>query len=125
MCGITGVFKFNGKVDIESFNEINNTIEHRGPDNGSVKVFDNVGLGHRRLSIIDLTKSADQPMNCDRERYTIVFNGEVYNFKELKNRLKSEGVSFKTNSDTEVVLKAYIHFGEDAFSMFNGIIVET
>lgn len=121
MCGITGVFKFNGKVDIESFNEINNTLEHRGPDNGSVKVFDNVGLGHRRLSIIDLTKSADQPMNCEGERYTIVFNGEVYNFKELKNRLKSEGVIFNTNSDTEVVLKAYIHFGEDAFSMFNGM----
>ena len=121
MCGITGIFKFNGKVDIESISEINNTLEHRGPDNGAVKVFDNVGLGHRRLSIIDLSKSADQPMNCDKDRYTIVFNGEVYNFKELKNRLKSEGVTFNTNSDTEVVLKAYINYGKNAFSMFNGM----
>jgi len=121
MCGITGIFKFNGKVDIESFNEINNILEHRGPDNGSVKVFDNVALGHRRLSIIDLSKSADQPMNCDKDRYTIVFNGELYNFKELKTRLKSEGLIFNTSSDTEVVLKTYIHFGTNAFKMFNGM----
>jgi asparagine synthase (glutamine-hydrolysing) len=121
MCGITGVFKFNGEVDYESLVMMNNSLEHRGPDNGSIKVFDNVGLGHRRLSIIDLSKSANQPMNCDNNRYTIVFNGEVYNFKDLKNRLKSEGVIFNTSSDTEVVLKSYIHFGEDVFSMFNGM----
>ena len=121
MCGITGVFKFNGKVDAESIIKINNTLEHRGPDNGSVRIFDNVGLGHRRLSIIDLTKKANQPMNCDSNRYTIIFNGEVYNFNEIKQRLSSDGLIFKTNSDTEVVLKAYIHFGVDAFSMFNGM----
>jgi asparagine synthase (glutamine-hydrolysing) len=121
MCGITGVFKFKGNVNIGSLKTINDTLHHRGPDNGSVIAFDNIGLGHRRLSIIDLSERADQPMNCDNNRHIIVFNGEVYNFKEIKRILKSEGVNFNTNSDTEVVLKAYIHFGEDAFSMFNGM----
>jgi asparagine synthase (glutamine-hydrolysing) len=121
MCGISGVFKFNEKVDLESITRINNTLEHRGPDNGTVKIFDNVGLGHRRLSIIDLTEKANQPMSCNSNRFTIVFNGEVYNFQEIKQRLSSDGLIFKTKSDTEVVLKAYIHFGVDAFSMFNGM----
>lgn len=121
MCGITGIFNFNGVVDNKFLNKINNTLIHRGPDNGAIKIFDNVGLGHRRLSIIDLSKEANQPMTCNSNRFTIVYNGEVYNFKEIKQRLISNGVIFKTNSDTEVVMKAYIHFGVDAFSMFNGM----
>lgn len=121
MCGITGIFKFNGNVDKDVFKEITNSLEHRGPDNGSVKIIENIGLGHRRLSIIDLSKSANQPMICDNSRYTIVFNGEVYNFNDIRKKLKSSGVIFKTSSDTEVVLKAYIHLGEEAFSMFNGM----
>lgn len=121
MCGITGIFKFNGNVDKDVFKEITNSLEHRGPDNGSIKIIENIGLGHRRLSIIDLSKSANQPMICDNSRYTIVFNGEVYNFNDIRKKLKSSGVIFKTSSDTEVVLKAYIHLGEEAFSMFNGM----
>ena len=89
---------------------MNDLLEHRGPDSGSFKLFDNVGLGHRRLSIIDLTINGNQPMICDIDRYTIVFNGEIYNFKEIKESLNSEGVIFNTNSDTEVVLKGLYSF---------------
>ena len=85
MCGISGQFNFNeSKIDKQNFEVLNNSLTHRGPDNGSVKVFNNVALGHRRLSIIDLSESANQPMSCKNDRYFIVFNGEVYNFFEIK-----------------------------------------
>ena len=121
MCGINGVYQFKGSVQPKSIISMNNCLKHRGPDNGAFKIFNNVGLGHRRLSIIDLSDEANQPMDCHNNRYTIVFNGEVFNYIELKNQLISKGVVFSTNSDTEVVLKTYIHFGTNAFQMFNGM----
>lgn len=121
MCGITGVYSFKDNVSHESLIEMNNSIKHRGPDNGSVKVFGNVGLGHRRLSIIDLSNEANQPMSCEDNRYTIIFNGEVYNFLEIKNKLQLEGVKFYTSSDTEVILKSFKFYGSECFSMFNGM----
>ncbi|MDB3927284.1 asparagine synthase (glutamine-hydrolyzing) [Flavobacteriaceae bacterium] len=122
MCGISGQFNFNeSKIDKQNFEVLNNSLTHRGPDNGSVKVFNNVALGHRRLSIIDLSESANQPMSCKNDRYFIVFNGEVYNFFEIKKELKTSGVEFDTKSDTEVLLNAYIHYGDKCFSMFNGM----
>ena len=119
MCGITGVYSFKDNVSHELLIEMNNSIKHRGPDNGSIKVFGNVGLGHRRLSIIDLSNEANQPMSCEDNRYTIIFNGEVYNFLEIKNKLQLEGVKFYTSSDTEVILKSFKFYGSECFSMFN------
>lgn len=122
MCGISGQFNFNDtKINKRNFEVLNNSLTHRGPDNGSVKVFSNVALGHRRLSIIDLSDNANQPMSSKNDRYFIVFNGEVYNFLEIKKELKINGVKFDTKSDTEVVLNAYIHYGDKCFSMFNGM----
>lgn len=121
MCGINGVYNFKDTVSYQSVNKMNNAIKHRGPDNGSVKLFGNVGLGHRRLSIIDLSNEANQPMSCEDNRYTIIFNGEIYNFLEIKKKLKLEGVKFYTSSDTEVILKSFIFYGSECFSMFNGM----
>ncbi|MDB2490797.1 asparagine synthase (glutamine-hydrolyzing) [Flavobacteriaceae bacterium] len=122
MCGITGQFNFDEtKIINEDFYAINDSLIHRGPDNGSIKVFENVALGHRRLSIIDLSEDANQPMSSNNERYFIVFNGEVYNFLEIKKELETKGVKFNTKSDTEVVLNAYIYYGDKCFSMFNGM----
>ena len=122
MCGISGIFnRDNSRVELDLIEKINNKTEHRGPDNGSVRIFDNVALGHRRLSIIDLSSDANQPMATKNKRYTIVFNGEIYNFREIRKRLESKGIVFQTNSDTEVILYSFQEFGKECFSMFNGM----
>jgi asparagine synthase (glutamine-hydrolysing) len=121
MCGITGFFNYNSLANSELILDLNDTIKHRGPDNGSVKLFGNVALGHRRLSIIDLSTLANQPFASKDHRYTIVFNGEIYNFLEIREILVSRGITFKTKSDTEVVLYAYQEYGSLCFKMFNGM----
>lgn len=122
MCGITGFLNYNNAIaESESILKLNDVIKHRGPDNGSVILFDNVALGHRRLSIIDLSDSANQPFTSKDERYTIVFNGEVYNFSEIREKLIARGIEFKTKSDTEVILYAYQEYGYTCFKMFNGM----
>lgn len=120
MCGINGLFGLEQIADPRGTVEsMNSRIAHRGPDAQGVKHFDKACLGHVRLSIIDLSHGADQPM-CDASgRYTIVFNGEVYNFKEIKERLKD--YPFRTHSDTEVILAAYIEWGAAALQLFNGM----
>ncbi len=97
------------------------SIRHRGPDDCGVYARGPVGLGHARLSIIDLSPTGRQPMSTSDERYTIVFNGEVYNFPELRRRLEGCGVAFRGTSDTEVVLHTFAQWGPDAFSRFNGM----
>lgn len=106
MCGINGIFSVNSISSIEKrIDEMNNSIAHRGPDNKSQKIFTNkAAFGHRRLAIIDINPRANQPMTSNCGRWTIVFNGEIYNYIELKTSLNYE---FKTTSDTEVIL-AYI-----------------
>jgi asparagine synthase (glutamine-hydrolysing) len=122
MCGISGLFYYNDeKVQSELIESINDTLKHRGPDAGATKVFGNVALGHRRLSIIDLSDNANQPMSTSDGRYTIVFNGEIYNFPEIKEILIQKQVIFLTCSDTEVILKAYEFYGTSCLSMFNGM----
>jgi len=122
MCGISGIMYANGEyVSSSVMEKLNDTLIHRGPDFGSIKLFGNVGLGHRRLSIIDLSSKANQPMSDANERYSIVFNGEIYNFQEIKEVLKEKGVKFFTTSDTEVVLNAFITLGVNAFGLFNGM----
>ncbi len=98
-----------------------NAIAHRGPDGEGHWVEENVALGHRRLSIIDLSNAAHQPMLSGDNRFVISYNGEVYNFKELRIELEYKGHSFQSRSDTEVVLKAFIEWGTDCIKKFNGM----
>jgi asparagine synthase (glutamine-hydrolysing) len=96
-------------------------LGHRGPDNASVLVQDGVGLGHTRLSIIDVSHGADQPFRSADGRYAIVYNGEVYNFPQLRQALIGAGIEFLTASDTEVLLNAFIHWGRDCLGRINGM----
>jgi asparagine synthase (glutamine-hydrolysing) len=97
-------------------------LVHRGPDFGAVKSIDDFAvLGHRRLSIIDLSAAANQPMTDASNRFTIVYNGEVYNFDELRKDLRQRGYVFKSSSDTEVVLNSFAEWGAACFDMFNGM----
>ena len=122
MCGITGLIDFQGApISREVVLSAARTIEHRGPDNLDTWTRRNVGLGHARLSIVDLASHANQPFCLDDLGLTIVFNGEIYNFKELRQQLESAGQQFKTESDTEVIIRAYAVWGFDCFSRLNGI----
>ena len=98
-------------------------IGHRGPDaSGHVLLADgNVGFGHTRLSIIDLSSAGSQPMVDDATGVVLTFNGEIYNFRELQSELRQKEHEFKSSSDTEVVLRAYLEFGTEMFSRLNGI----
>ena len=122
MCGIVGRVNFNKEeVDEVQIRAMMRKIKHRGPDDEGVFIDKNIGLGFVRLSIIDLSKAGHQPMFSDDRRYVIIFNGEVYNYIELREELKELGYRFKSNSDTEVVLKAYQEWGEEALDRFNGM----
>jgi len=124
MCGIAGVFQFNDvKVDATKAQLMCDVMAHRGPDGeGSwSNQCNSVRLLHRRLSIIDLSDAAAQPMTSDNANTIIVFNGEIYNYIEIRNELIGLGVSFKTSSDTEVLLKSYLHWGVQCLSHLNGM----
>jgi len=122
MCGIVGKVSFHHTPDVQTVQRITRRLAHRGPDAEGVMMIDNNAVfGHRRLSIIDLSESANQPMQDDSQRYTIVYNGEVYNYLELRKVLMDTGVHFRTQSDTEVVLYAYIRWGAQCFEKFNGM----
>lgn len=122
MCGITGIFAFNlvGKFNKIHITNATTALAKRGPDFQDTYLDEWVGLGHRRLSIIDTTAAANQPMWDESKRYCIVFNGEIFNFKDLRRELQSHGVSFSTESDTEVLLKIYIHEKENCLNKLNG-----
>lgn len=124
MCGIAGLWNLNSEpVSQPVLHRFTDALAHRGPDgNGFFIDSDaNLGLGHRRLAIIDITDTGRQPMSFGDGRYWIVFNGEIYNFVELKAELELYGYQFKTNSDTEVVLASYDKWGEDCQLRFNGM----
>lgn len=120
MCGIVGSFVRYG-TDQEKMKKATDLLIHRGPDAGGYYTSPNglVFLGHRRLSIIDVSEGANQPMYSHDKRYVIVYNGEVYNFEALKQKLS--GFNWKTNGDTEVVLELFAKFGYESFSWLNGI----
>lgn len=123
MCGITGFWNLDGRpVNREELIRFTNQLAHRGPDGWDARVEDSaaVGFGHRRLAIIDLN-TGDQPMSFADGRYWTVFNGEIYNFVELRKELEGLGYQFKTDSDTEVVLAAYDKWGEDCQFKLNGM----
>lgn len=122
MCGITGIFAFNqlGRFNMINLSKATSALESRGPDNHGLYHNEMVGLGHRRLSIIDTSIEANQPMTDVSGRYKLIFNGEIYNYKELRNQLESKGVNFSNQSDTEVLLNLLIEEGADCLSKLNG-----
>lgn len=123
MCGITGKIYFgNNTVTERDILAMNKKIQHRGPDDGGVYISPDqkVGLGHRRLSIIDLSPLGHQPMNY-LDRYWIVFNGEIYNFQEKKELLLKEGYVFKSRTDTEVIMALYDKFGKKCLEHLRGM----
>jgi asparagine synthase (glutamine-hydrolysing) len=122
MCGITGIFAFNL---VGKFNKIHVTastmaLQKRGPDFQDIHLDEWVGLGHRRLSIIDTSECGNQPMWDNSKRYCIVFNGEIFNYQELKQQLEAKGIIFKSQSDTEVLLNLYILEKENCLNKLNG-----
>ena len=121
MCGICGMVNFNGNhVNPADIERMMSLIKHRGPDDDGFFIDKNVGLGNVRLSIIDLSAAGHQPMFSQDRRYCLTYNGEVYNYLELKEALK-EKYSFHTRTDTEVVLNAYIEWGPGCLQKFNGM----
>ncbi|WP_276366400.1 asparagine synthase (glutamine-hydrolyzing) [Chryseolinea sp. H1M3-3] len=122
MCGITGMYAFNlvGKFNKIQINNATLALQKRGPDFQDTYIDEWVGLGHRRLSIIDTTAVANQPMWDESKRYCIVFNGEIFNFVGLRKDLESKGVSFFSHGDTEVLLKLFIYEKEHCLNKLNG-----
>lgn len=123
MCGIYGLIRREGEIDKKKLDQQRDLLHHRGPnDAGSwISPDGRVGLAHRRLSILDLSAAGHQPMVSQDSRFTIVFNGEIYNHHEIRNELKSFGHSFRTGTDTEVLLCAYITWGEACLGRLNGM----
>ncbi|MEW6534751.1 MAG: XrtA/PEP-CTERM system amidotransferase [Candidatus Auribacterota bacterium] len=121
MCGIAGVLHFNKKpVTKQLLKAMNDTISHRGPDAEGYHFDDGVGIAHRRLSIIDLS-GGKQPLANEDDTVWIVFNGEIYNFQELKKDLEAKGHQFSTHSDTEVIVHMYEEYGEESVSYLQGM----
>ncbi|MGH2649078.1 MAG: asparagine synthase (glutamine-hydrolyzing) [Ginsengibacter sp.] len=123
MCGIAGYISLKNSLTPFNLKKATRLMQHRGPDAEGFYFTENerVGLGHRRLSILDLSASADQPMFSSGGRYIISYNGEVYNFKELKNQLNDKGASLKTTSDTEVIVELFAEQGTGCFKNLNGM----
>jgi asparagine synthase (glutamine-hydrolysing) len=121
MCGISGIINKNyNSIDENQLNRINNIIYHRGPDSDGFYINNNLGFGHRRLSILDLSPLGHQPMKY-LDKYCITYNGEIYNYIELREELLQNGYRFKSESDTEVILAAYDFWGVSCMNKFNGM----
>lgn len=122
MCGICGIINFDhtppSEINIKSMMKF---MKHRGPDDDGLFINENIGLGFVRLSILDLSPKGHQPMFDESGRFVIIHNGEVYNYIELRDELKKAGFIFRSDTDTEVILKSYIHWGESCLEKFNGM----
>ncbi|MDB2373830.1 asparagine synthase (glutamine-hydrolyzing) [Psychrosphaera haliotis] len=123
MCGILGTLNFNNAADAERIAAMRDTMPYRGPDSNGLWMSDNgyCGLAHLRLSILDPTPAGHQPRIEQSGRFVISFNGEVYNYIEIRAELEQKGYTFETGTDTEVVLQAYVEWGKDALQRFNGM----
>ncbi|UPU37631.1 asparagine synthase (glutamine-hydrolyzing) [Geomonas paludis] len=122
MCGIAGVVTIDNQIpDLAQLQKMADCIAHRGPDDAGYYRSEGVGLCHRRLSIIDLSERGHQPMASDDGTLCIVYNGEIYNYLEIKKELVAKGHLFRSDSDTEVVLRAYQQWGENALTLMNGM----
>src|SRR5437868_14460913 len=122
MCGICGQFNFarNEPVEPEKIRRMTGSIRHRGPDDEGYLISGPLGLGFRRLSIIDLA-GGHQPMSDVEETVLVIFNGEIYNYRELRAELRSKGHEFRTNSDTEVIIHGYKEWGAEVLNHLNGM----
>src|SRR5438093_9458286 len=122
MCGIAGKFLFDpdAPVDRDLLAAMTGVIAHRGPDASGYYFGDGIGLGHRRLSIIDLS-TGDQPVANEDRTVWVVFNGEIYNFPELRRDLQARGHRFRTHSDTEVIVHGYEEWGDACVERFRGM----
>lgn len=118
MCGIAGYF---GQGDRGILERMTNTLTHRGPDDAGFFIDGTIGFGFRRLSIIDLSPSGHQPMESSDGNIVVIFNGEIYNFVELRTELEKKGYRFKSKSDTEVIIYAYSEYGTKCFEKLNGM----
>ena len=121
MCGIAGIINLNGKpVSDKILSEMNSSQHHRGPDEGDIKIFSNVGLAHKRLSIIDLS-DGNQPMTNEDQSLWLTFNGEIYNYIELREKLLKQGHTFKTSSDSETIVHLYEEYGKECVNHLEGM----
>ena len=122
MCGITGIFNIDGApVSISLIRKMTDKIAHRGPDGEGYYTDSFIGFGHRRLAIIDLSPLGHQPMQSEDGNYIITYNGEVYNFQNIRMELEAKGHSFRSKTDSEVILKSYIQWGKECVHKFNGM----
>lgn len=122
MCGISGVVdKSKKKIKEPEIKNMNNLISHRGPDDEGFFYGENFAFGHRRLSILDLSSDGHQPMHYLNKKYTITYNGEVYNYLEIRKELENNGYAFNSETDTEVILASYDMWGEKCVNKFNGM----
>lgn len=124
MCGIAGIFSRHGQVDRDELDRFTDALAHRGPDGRGIYVNGPLGLGHRRLAILDLTDAGKCPMYyqaADGREFWITYNGEVYNFLELRRDLEARGYRFCSDADTEVIVAAFAEWGSDAQLRFNGM----
>ncbi|PIB36796.1 asparagine synthase (glutamine-hydrolyzing) [Reichenbachiella sp. 5M10] len=122
MCGVTGIWAFDeeGRQGMSRLQEATERIAHRGPDHHATWSDHSVGLGHRRLSILDTSEHGHQPMQIMEGRYVMVFNGEIFNFRELRQELIAKGVQFHSDTDTEVIMHLYAHEGKSCLDRLNG-----
>ncbi|MEM9544168.1 MAG: asparagine synthase (glutamine-hydrolyzing) [Cyanobacteria bacterium P01_E01_bin.42] len=121
MCGISGKLSWDNPPDRHLIQCMNDRLVHRGPDAEGIYIQGPLGLGHRRLSIIDLSQAGNQPLSDRDEQFWLVFNGEIYNYRELRSQLLQTGASFRTKTDTEVIIEAYKYWGVDCLERFNGM----
>ncbi len=123
MCGITGIWDFKDKISPEVLEKMTDALHHRGPDDSGIFIDqkNNIGFGHQRLSILDLSPAGHQPMANEGQTIFLTFNGEIYNFREIRKELEDKGHTFKSNSDTEVVLKSYEQWGMESMKKFRGM----
>jgi asparagine synthase (glutamine-hydrolysing) len=120
MCGIFGA---STQLDYEVLKDVLRVTSHRGPDNTGIFIDHNVSLGHNRLSIIDISANSNQPMQDATGKYHIIYNGELYNFIELRESLKTKGYKFHSNGDAEVILYSFIEYGPQCVQNFDGIFM--
>jgi asparagine synthase (glutamine-hydrolysing) len=122
MCGIVGIFNLRGEpVSPVDVRRMTDEIAHRGPDGEGFYLDRFVGLGHRRLAILDLSSAGHQPMVTEDKQFSLTYNGEIYNFRELRQELEKLGYRFRSRTDTEVVLNAYVAWGPGCVERFNGM----
>lgn len=122
MCGIAGILRTDGvAADAAAAQRMAQTLRHRGPNSSGAHAQGALALGHTRLSVLDLSTQGSQPMRSEDGRFVLAYNGEIYNFRELRRILQASGHSFRSRSDTEVVLRAYIEWGMDSFRRLDGM----